>query len=506
MTGHPGKLPVNPSDEELISSVHDQDAAAIEELYRRHAPSGLSYAKRLLGNDFDADDISSEAFLKVIHAIQRGNGPDGPFRPYLLRAIKTTAADHWSARSRQELVEEPIELPHDEDGYEQILHEKDRELAGAAFASLPARWQTVLWHVDVEGERPRQVGPLLGLEPNAVSAIAARARKGLRLAYLEAYVGSSLDETCKPYVPLLAKSVVDGLSPFDDVRLQKHLDKCLACTSAAVALMDVRSTMRRAVAPWLVGPAAVPVMLAPGAVALPGTGTPPGTQVPGAQGATGSAAHSAGMGIGAWAAAIAVVACVATGAIAVTTGLGSSPSATDAANSPAESGPLGAPPAGNNFADGGAGSAGVPQEGPDADHTVIWLDQPAAKALQVPLPVSIRPIPSDSPTGSTPQTTPRREPGFSPQGTMAAPTIAVPTPGSSPTSRPTRTPLPTNPTPAPSPSETQQPSPTQTQQPTPSVDPTPSPTSTTVPTPTPTPTPTVTPGEPCPWWWWFCTA
>jgi RNA polymerase sigma factor (sigma-70 family) len=502
MTGHTGKTPENPSDEELISSVQGQDAAAIEELYRRHAAAGLSYAKKLLGNGFDADDVSSEAFLKVIHAIQRGNGPDGPFRPYLLRAIKTSAADHWTARSRHELVEEPMELPHDEDGYEHILHEKDRELAGTAFASLPARWQTVLWHVDVEGERPRQVGPLLGLEPNAVSAIAARARKGLRLAYLEAYVDSSLDETCKPYVPLLAKSVVDGLSPFEDVRLQKHLAKCLACTSAATALMDVRSTMRRAVAPWLVGPAAVPVMIGSGAVALPAT---TGTQLPGAQATTGSAAHSAGMGIGAWAAAIAVVACVATGAIAVATGLGSTPSATDAANSPAEAGPLGAPPAGGTPADGGPGpgSAGVPPAGVSPDYAVISLDQPRAEALQVPLPVSIRPIPTDSPAGSTPETTRREEPRFPQQGSTAAPTIAGPTPGFSPTSLPTSTPLPTNATPAPSPSETHQPSPTATPTQTPTVAPTPTPTSTSV--PTPTPTPTVTPGEPCPWWWWFCT-
>ncbi|WGM19958.1 sigma-70 family RNA polymerase sigma factor [Paenarthrobacter sp. OM7] len=245
-----------PSDEDLIRSVEGNDAAAIENLYRRHVPAARAFAKRLVGNDFDSDDITSEAFLKAVSAIQRGNGPTGPFRPYLLRAVRTSAADHWNALSRHDLVEDTAETPEEETGYDHVLNEADRKLASTAFASLPPRWQTVLWHVDVEGEPPRNVGPLLGLEPNAVSAVAARARKGLRQAYLEAYIASSLDEKCKPYLPLLAKSVLEGLSPAEDLRLQNHLTDCPACSSAILSLADARSTMRRAVAPWLLGIAA----------------------------------------------------------------------------------------------------------------------------------------------------------------------------------------------------------------------------------------------------------
>lgn len=245
-----------PSDEDLLRNVAGNDAAAIEELYRRHVPAARAFAKRLVGNDFDSDDISSEAFLKAISAIQRGSGPAGPFRPYLLRAVRTSAADHWSALSRHDLVEDPDETPEEESGYDHVLDETDRKLVSTAFASLPPRWQTVLWHVDIAGEPPRNVGPLLGLEPNAVSAVAARARKGLRQAYLEAYVASTLDEKCKPYLPLLVKSVLEGLSPVEDLRLQKHLTECPACSSAALSLADARSTMRRTVAPWLLGVAA----------------------------------------------------------------------------------------------------------------------------------------------------------------------------------------------------------------------------------------------------------
>ncbi|MDR6688248.1 DNA-directed RNA polymerase specialized sigma24 family protein [Arthrobacter sp. 1088] len=55
----------------------------------------------------------------------------------------------------------------------------------AALQSLPERWQKVLWYTDVLQYKPREIAPLLGIAPNAVSALVLRARKGLRAAYAE---------------------------------------------------------------------------------------------------------------------------------------------------------------------------------------------------------------------------------------------------------------------------------------------------------------------------------
>ncbi len=506
--------PGNAADEDLIALVEQNNEAAVEELYRRHMPAALLFARRVVGNEFDADDICSEAFLKVIGAIRRGKGPQGPFRPYLLTAVKTSAADHWSGASREELVEDPAETPDDERGYDRILQEKDLQLAAAAFTSLPSRWQTVLWHVDVEGEPPRRVGPLLGLEPNAVSAVAARARKGLRQAYLEAYVGSSLEESCKPYLPLLAKSVADGLSPAEDLRLRKHLDKCLPCSAAIAALTDVRSTMRRAVGPWILG-------LAPGSALLPtgvagSAGAGAANPVPAAgQGA----AHSAGMGIGAWAAAVAIVACLATGAVAVGMGLGTTSSASQAGSAPAQVGPGSA----GGQADSAPGSGqpnGIGTSSSGASDLPQAADAPGSKALQAPMPVTVRDLTSPttlpSATGQDPlPSTTMLEmpsPAATGTGTLPAPaTTGTVTP--SPTTPPVSSTAPPTTSPSGSPSATAEPTATPTPAPTQTSTPVPTPTPSatvppTSPDPTPTPTPTITdtPEEPCPWWWWFCRA
>ncbi len=52
-----------------------------------------------------------------------------------------------------------------------------------AFQALPARWRRVLWQLEVEGRRPRDLADELGMTPNAVAALGMRARAGLRKAY-----------------------------------------------------------------------------------------------------------------------------------------------------------------------------------------------------------------------------------------------------------------------------------------------------------------------------------
>lgn len=297
------------ADEDLVAAVADgDDPTAVEELYRRHWEANLVFAKRLMANDFDAEDIASESFLKVVAAIRRGLGPRGPFRPYMFRAVRSCAADHWGAQARHTLDGAVEAAPEEDPGYARVLDEADRSLAASAFAALPIRWQTVLWHLDVEGDPPRRVGPLLGLEPNAVSAVAARARKGLRQAYLQAYVAGSLDEACQPTLPLLAKSVLEDLSGREARKLRIHTARCLKCKTALGDLEDVSSTMRLAVGPRFVGPL-IPMLGLKGAGQLGSLPADPGSWLAGQAALTQLSVAAAG---------IAVVGGIATAVVAPT--------------------------------------------------------------------------------------------------------------------------------------------------------------------------------------------
>ena len=45
----------------------------------------------------------------------------------------------------------------------------ERSVVARAFASLPERWQAVLWHCEIEGRTPAEVAPLLGLTAMSVA-------------------------------------------------------------------------------------------------------------------------------------------------------------------------------------------------------------------------------------------------------------------------------------------------------------------------------------------------
>ena len=59
------------------------------------------------------------------------------------------------------------------------------DLVSAAFRQLPDRWRHILAAVEIEGRKPAELAAELGLSPNAASALVARARRGLRAAYLD---------------------------------------------------------------------------------------------------------------------------------------------------------------------------------------------------------------------------------------------------------------------------------------------------------------------------------
>jgi DNA-directed RNA polymerase specialized sigma24 family protein len=40
-----------------------------------------------------------------------------------------------------------------------------------------------LWHAEIMGQKPREIAPVLGIEPNPVWALLIRARAGLHAAY-----------------------------------------------------------------------------------------------------------------------------------------------------------------------------------------------------------------------------------------------------------------------------------------------------------------------------------
>src|SRR3954469_13134585 len=87
-------------DETLVVRSRGGDAAAREQLFRRHFGVAYRVAYRLLGHEQDALDAVQEALLKAITHLDNFDGRSR-FRTWLLRIVTNAALDAGRRRGRR---------------------------------------------------------------------------------------------------------------------------------------------------------------------------------------------------------------------------------------------------------------------------------------------------------------------------------------------------------------------------------------------------------------------
>jgi RNA polymerase sigma factor (sigma-70 family) len=251
------------SDAELISSVRGGDVSAYGDLFARHRDAATRLARQLVPGP-DADDLVSEAFAKVLNVLLAGGGPDVAFRAYLLTSVRRLHVDKIRATTRATPTDDLTPFEDPEPATDTVIAGFEGGAAAKAFASLPERWQLVLWHLEVEGQKPADVAPLLGMTPNSVSALAYRAREGLRQAYLQMHTGDLVDPDCRWTHAKLGAYVRKGLSRRDVQKVEAHLDGCRKCTAMYLELDEVNASLAAILGPLVLGTAATGYLTASG--------------------------------------------------------------------------------------------------------------------------------------------------------------------------------------------------------------------------------------------------
>ena len=325
------------SDAQLIAAVRSGDTDAYGELFDRHREAARRLSAHLVPGP-DADDLVAESFTRVLTLLQAGKGPDEFFRAYLLTSIRRIHIDGTRRSKRVRPTGDESELDRTVAFVDPAEMRFEQGAAAAAFGALPQRWQLVLWHLDVEGHKPADIAPLLGMRPNGVSALAYRAREGLRRAYLQNHLAPTLHVSCRTTTSLLGSYVRKGLSARDSARVEAHLDECSRCTGLYLELSEINSNLSGILGPALLGSAAA------GYVGAGAAATGFGAVVEAAMApvkAVGSAVSGAGtQGV----VAAAVVAVATVGAVVVANELGTTaddrpPAVAPRASTPAPSAP-----------------------------------------------------------------------------------------------------------------------------------------------------------------------
>ena len=96
---------------DLVGKAQQGDRVALEELYLLHFDRIYSYLHMSVGNRHDAEDLTTQTFLKMLEAIGRFRWQSAPFSAWLFRIAHNLAMDHFRSRRRVRTEEDVPELP-----------------------------------------------------------------------------------------------------------------------------------------------------------------------------------------------------------------------------------------------------------------------------------------------------------------------------------------------------------------------------------------------------------
>ena len=98
----------------LVDRAQKDDRAALEELYLIHFDRIYSYLHVSVGNRYDAEDLTTQTFLKMLESIGKFRWQAAPFSAWLFRIAHNLAMDHFRANKRWQVEEDVPEPEADE--------------------------------------------------------------------------------------------------------------------------------------------------------------------------------------------------------------------------------------------------------------------------------------------------------------------------------------------------------------------------------------------------------
>ena len=165
-----------------VTRAKQGDRAAIRFLYLRYADNVYGYARSIVRNDHDAEDIVQQVFTRMLTAIQGYEQRSVPFSAWLLRITHNMAIDHL--RRRSTVCEEP-ELLASEDGPHYESHHLRATLRDA-LATLPEVQREIVVLRHIVGLSPREIADRLGRSEDSIHGLHHRGRRALQAALTQA--------------------------------------------------------------------------------------------------------------------------------------------------------------------------------------------------------------------------------------------------------------------------------------------------------------------------------
>ena len=172
---------LNNDDQRALDGVTRLDSKVIGAIYNKYFPEVYRYVRYRLNDQYAAEDIASEVFVRLLQAVQNKRGPHSNLKAWLLATASHIVTDHIRRVYRRPTemlpddISDPAALPSDEvDHREQVCNFQE------AFSHLTEEQQHVLSLRFGEGYSIEDTAALLKKNINAVKALQFRALAALQ--------------------------------------------------------------------------------------------------------------------------------------------------------------------------------------------------------------------------------------------------------------------------------------------------------------------------------------
>jgi RNA polymerase sigma-70 factor (ECF subfamily) len=179
-------------DVELIAAFRSGDVSAFEQIYRLHHRYVQAQARRVIADQHRAEDITQEAFLRLVRQLLSTDGHI-KLRAWLHRTATNLAIDeHRRSRTLQQYQDQrsPLEELHrtldrtDKGHPEQEAESSEvRSAIRQVIGTLPVRYRAILALRELEGLDYVSIAEAMNLSVSAVESLLFRARRRFTEAY-----------------------------------------------------------------------------------------------------------------------------------------------------------------------------------------------------------------------------------------------------------------------------------------------------------------------------------
>ena len=137
-------LPDIPDEDDLLKRARRGDQKAIETIYERYFDALYRFIRWRVDDIGQAEDLTSEVFIKLLHALQGPNAPRHSLRGWLFRVARNVLHDHHLHAIETTEWNDDLAIPGDHDTEAQLLQSLDIQRVRRALHMLAEDQQEVL--------------------------------------------------------------------------------------------------------------------------------------------------------------------------------------------------------------------------------------------------------------------------------------------------------------------------------------------------------------------------